>query len=310
MSTARRSILLLAALALVAASAPVIVAQGGPASEDQLRALEVQYSWLETIAAEREAQGVELRDSDVRELRIVGAQVRRFQELQAESGRRTGVPRREAEELQDRIARLWTSLRAAQPASPAAAPAPSPRPASETVATIPSGTRSIVRLATWLSSKNAAVGDRFSVILAEPIHVEGRVAVPQGAVLEGLVTDVERAGRASDAGQLQLLIDRLRGDQGQIADVRGLVVGTATGEDLEGRGVNVGRTAAVGAIGGVIGGLLGGGRGALIGIGVGAGGTILADSGKDVDLPQGTLLRVEFQSPVAVTWTWRPLSQD
>lgn len=119
------------------------------------------------------------------------------------------------------------------------------------------------------------------------------------------MTDVDRAGRGSDAGELTLFIDRLRGDQGQIAEVRGLVVGFADGdgEEISGSGAdtNVGRTGAIGA-------LLGGVKGAIVGVTVGAGGTLLAQKGEEIELPQGSVLRVEFQSPVSVTWTWRPVS--
>ena len=53
-------------------------------------------------------------------------------------------------------------------------------------------------------------------------------------------------------------------------------------------------------VGAILGGILGGFKGALAGILVGGGGTIAATEGKQVDLPQGTVLRVRFDSPLKV----------
>jgi hypothetical protein len=47
-----------------------------------------------------------------------------------------------------------------------------------------------------------------------------------------------------------------------------------------------------------LGGVLGGVKGAVLGAIIGAGGTIAATEGKQVELPQGTTLRVRFDAPV------------
>ena len=65
----------------------------------------------------------------------------------------------------------------------------------------------------------------------------------------------------------------------------------------QGRDRRIGTGAGVGAI---IGGILGGFKGALAGILIGGGGTIAATEGKEVELPQGTVLRVRFDSPVHI----------
>ena len=44
--------------------------------------------------------------------------------------------------------------------------------------------------------------------------------------------------------------------------------------------------------------MLGGVKGAVPGILIGGGGTIAATEGKEVELPQGTVLRVRVDSPV------------
>ncbi len=303
---------------LVLAQPAASFAQPRPtfATAEQLAALKTQALWIDEIASRMEQRGKSIADADARELRLVNAELTRFDRVAKASGEsgKTGVLRQDADELADRLAQLWLNVRTARVSLaetapvPAPAPAPAPTPAAPPaiLQIIPQGTNITVQLATWLSSKNAVVGDRFSVYLAEPILVGGQVAVPAGAVFEGLVTAVDRAGRVSDGGKLSLLIDRLRGDAGQIADTRGWVVGNGAGKDLKGKSVDLGSTAAGAAVGGVLGALLGGKEGALIGIGVGAGGALLADKGKEVDLPQGSYLRVELQAPVNVTWAWKP----
>ena len=54
------------------------------------------------------------------------------------------------------------------------------------------------------------------------------------------------------------------------------------------------------AIGGILGAVLGGGKGALLGVLIGGGGTIAATEGKELELPQGTVLRVRLDSPLQV----------
>jgi hypothetical protein len=61
------------------------------------------------------------------------------------------------------------------------------------------------------------------------------------------------------------------------------------------------RIGAGAAIGAIIGGILGGGKGALAGILIGGGGTIAATEGNEVELPQGSVLRVRFDSPLQIT---------
>jgi hypothetical protein len=53
-------------------------------------------------------------------------------------------------------------------------------------------------------------------------------------------------------------------------------------------------------VGGIIGGILGGFKGAMAGVLIGGGGTIAATEGREIDLPQGTVLRVRFDSPIQV----------
>jgi hypothetical protein len=66
-------------------------------------------------------------------------------------------------------------------------------------------------------------------------------------------------------------------------------------EGIKGEAARIGAGSAVGAI---IGGILGGVKGAVAGILIGGGGVIAATEGKDVHLPEGTVLRVRFENAV------------
>ena len=54
------------------------------------------------------------------------------------------------------------------------------------------------------------------------------------------------------------------------------------------------------AVGGIIGAVLGGVKGAVLGVLIGGGGTIAATEGKEVELPQGTVLRVRVDAPLQI----------
>ena len=279
----------------------------GFASIEQIQAMQTQAQWIDAITTRMEQRGKSISDADARSIRLINAQLAKFGRLAEAGGTgvKSGVMVDDALALQDDLAQLWVNIRAAQRMQPAAAEV-APPPVAAVQYSLPSGTNALLQLTTWLSSKNAQVGDRFSALLTEPIYAGGQVAIPAGAVFEGFVSEADPAGRISDSGKLHLYIDRLRGDAGQILDVRGLVVGTASGDEIDAKAVNVGRTAAGGVAGAIVGGLLGGKKGALIGGTVGVGGTLLAEKGQDVDLPQGTGLRIQFQDAMSIPWTWQP----
>ena len=163
-------------------------------------------------------------------------------------------------------------------------------------AEIPVGTEVDVRLANNLNSGTAHVEDRFEATTIVDLGVGGRTAVPAGSVMRGVVTAVEPATRTNRTGRMTVSFDQVTVN-GRAYPMRGTVTQAIEGEGIKGETGRVGAGAGVGAI---IGGLLGGFKGALAGILIGAGGTIAATEGKQVDLPQGSVLRVRIDSPVQV----------
>ena len=91
-------------------------------------------------------------------------------------------------------------------AQPAAVPAASPAPVGMTV-TIPGGTPLKVTLVDKISSSNANVGDTFAIHAAEDVVVDGWVVIPKGAVGQGEVLTVDRAGSHGHPGSIGIQMD-------------------------------------------------------------------------------------------------------
>jgi len=159
---------------------------------------------------------------------------------------------------------------------------------------IPSGSEIDVRLLTALTSDTAQVEDRVEATTLIDMYNGNDLLVPAGSTLTGWVTSVDRASRTDRKGSLTVEFNRLRVNN-RSYDVRAYVTQALESEGLKGEAGRIGAGSAVGAI---IGGILGGVKGAIAGILIGGGGVIAATEGKDVHLPEGTVLRVRFDSPV------------
>ena len=206
--------------------------------------------------------------------------------------RKSGATREEYSDLRDRIDRVRSQARG--DAAPAAsAPTPSTRPVVEerlSATEIPVGTEFDVRLQSRLNSGTAKVEDRFDATTIVPYDRNGRVLVPAGSVMRGVVNSVTPASRGLNRkGELTLVFDRFSID-GRTYSIRATVMQALKGE------ADTGRVAAGAGVGAIIGAILGGTRGALTGILIGGGGTVAATEGNEVDLAPGTVLRVRLDS--------------
>lgn len=159
---------------------------------------------------------------------------------------------------------------------------------------IPSGSEVDVRLLTALTSDTAQVEDRVEATTMIDLYRGNELLVPAGSTLTGWVTSVDRASRTDRKGSLTIEFNRLRVNNRNY-DVKAYVTQALESEGIKGETARIGAGSAVGAI---IGGILGGVKGAIAGILIGGGGVIAATEGKDVHLPEGTVLRVRFDSPV------------
>lgn len=159
---------------------------------------------------------------------------------------------------------------------------------------IPSGSEVDVRLTTALTSDTAQVEDRVEATTMIDLYRGSDLLIPSGSVLAGWVTSVDRASRTDRKGTLTVEFNRLH-INGRTYDTRAYVTQALESEGLKGEAGRIGAGSAVGAI---IGGILGGVKGAIAGVLIGGGGVIAATEGKDVHLPQGTVLRVRFDTSV------------
>ena len=207
-----------------------------------------------------------------------------------------GNVRDRVEDLRTR-ARGDTAFAAAAPSNRSTSqPAAVGTTASRGSAEIPAGTEMDVRLSNNLNSGTAQVEDRFDGTTLLDLNIQGRTIVPAGSVVRGVVTAVEPATRTNRTARMTVSFDQITVN-GRAYPIRGTVTQAIEGEGIKGEAGRIGTGAGVGAI---LGGILGGFKGALAGILIGAGGTIAATEGKEVELPQGSVLRVRFDSPVTI----------
>jgi hypothetical protein len=165
-----------------------------------------------------------------------------------------------------------------------------------TTTEIPTGTEVDVRLQNSLNSGTAQVEDRFEGTTLVDLNVNGRTAIPAGSVMRGVVTAVEPGTRTNRTARMTVSFDQVT-VSGRTYPFRGTVTQAIEGEGIRGE---AGRAGAGAAVGGILGAVLGGVKGAVLGAVIGGGGTIAATEGKEVELPQGSVLRVRVDAPLQV----------
>jgi hypothetical protein len=157
---------------------------------------------------------------------------------------------------------------------------------------IPVGQEIDVRLQTPLSSETSTVEQRFEATTVVDVMQNGRVLIPAGSIVRGVVADVKRPGRIDRQGSLTLSFDQIE-VRGRTHQIRGLATQVFESGGIREEGGTAGAGAGVGA---VVGGIFGGWSGALLGAVIGAGGAIVATEGKDITLPAGSIIRVRMDS--------------
>ena len=227
--------------------------------------------------------------------------------LKVKLRRESTVPRSEYVDLRNRLDDLRTQARGGSTAGsttyrdrdrdrtsstqPAATERERRRTSGSSI--IPVGQEIDVRLIDPLNSDENQVEDRFLATTVVDLEVDGRVVIPAGSEMRGVVSSVNPAGRIDRKGSMTVSFDQITID-GREYPLRGTVTQALESEGVRGEAARIGTGAGVGAI---IGGILGGLKGALAGILIGGGGVIAATEGKDVELPAGTILRVRLDAP-------------
>jgi hypothetical protein len=165
---------------------------------------------------------------------------------------------------------------------------------------IPAGTNVVASLETRLTTDTNHAGDVFLARTTDPIIVDGKTVVPAGALVHGVLRDVQASGRIKGRAQMTLAFEQIEDSAGKAYDISAqpltLQAASETSND-------VGKIAAGGVLGAIIGGIAGGGKGAVIGAGAGAtAGTVLvlATKGDEVELDQGQRLNVHMTSSTSI----------
>src|SRR5207245_4137677 len=86
--------------------------------------------------------------------------------------------------------------------------------------TLPEGSEIQVRLEQPLSSRTARVEDRFEASVALPVQLEGRVVIPAGIRVRGIVRDAQPAERLVKGGRLDLTFDSIYFEDSPRTDLR------------------------------------------------------------------------------------------
>jgi hypothetical protein len=176
---------------------------------------------------------------------------------------------------------------------------PSPENLASRRLVVPADSRITVVLDESIGSKISSTGQNFSATVSSPIEVDGRVAIPKGARVTGIVREAKSAGRFKGGAVLSLALASVSvGDQSY--DLRTTDhTQTSTGKGKRSAGMIGGG----GAAGALIGGLAGGGKGAAIGAVVGAGGGTAGaglTGNREIVLPAETPLSFKLLDPVEI----------
>ena len=280
---------------LLAAMATV-VALAGPAAAQDMTASDLTR--LQQTADQINTDLVQLRSRDRVAARTMQTELSDLEDeityLKVKMRKERMVPRREYNDVNDRLMNLRSRVRGESTTYGGGTTTNDVDNAAP--GTIPAGTELDVRLSQRLSSDTAQIEDRFEATTLVDVRQNGRVVIPAGSVVRGVVTDVDDAGRLERKGKLSLSFDQIRVN-GRVYPIRGTVTQAIEAGGYKEDAEKIGAGAAVGAI---IGGILGGVKGAITGILIGGGGVVAATEGDDVVLAEGTVLRMRLDQALAV----------
>ena len=293
-----------------ALAAVVAVGLAVPAAAQSVTQADIQRLQDNVFLAERDITQMPSRDSTrVTQMRAELDELRdEVIYLKVKLRKEGSLSRAEFADVRDRIEDVRSRARGDAgrfSTAPAPAPAPAtsaPAPARAQTGTgstgteVPAGTEIDVRLQNTLNSGTAQVEDRFEATTLVDLNVNGRVLIPAGSVMRGVVTAVEPGTRTNRTSRLTVSFDQVTVNN-RSYPMRGTVTQAIEGEGIRGEATRAGAGAVVG---GILGAVLGGAKGAVLGVLIGGGGTIAATEGKEVDLPQGTVLRVRVDSPLQI----------
>jgi hypothetical protein len=164
---------------------------------------------------------------------------------------------------------------------------------------VPADTVLSVVLDQTVSSKTSKDGDKFSATVETPVEVEGKVAIPKGARVDGVVKTAKAAGRFKGGAVLSLTLTSvtINGKEHEIQTSDAMT--TSKGKGKRTAAMVGGGAAGGAAIGAIAGGGKGAGIGALIGAAAGTGGAGFTGN-RDITLAAETPLDFKLLEPVHI----------
>jgi hypothetical protein len=184
-------------------------------------------------------------------------------------------------------------------------------------AEIPQGAHVGLRLVNAVTTRTAQEGNYVYMRTETPIAAEGRIVVPVGSYVQGVVAHVRRSGRVSGKAELAIRIETLTTPAGKVIQINPHLSSVdAAGSDQKvdtkendikqgsNHGADAARVATMSGTGAAIGGVAdrswtGAGIGAGAGAGVGLA-TVMLTRGREVELRQGSTIDVVFDRAVPV----------
>jgi hypothetical protein len=189
-------------------------------------------------------------------------------------------------------------------------------PLALSAADIPQGTHVLLRMVNSITTRTVSEGDQVYLRTASPIALDGRIAVPEGSYVQGVVSHAKRSGKVSGRAELGIRIESLTlpsgktlkitphlsavdaNDFGQkIRDEGTIQQGSSTAHDAERIAILAGSGASIGGIADRSwkGAGIGAGAGSAVGFA-----TALLTRGREVELRQGSTLDVVFDRAVTL----------
>jgi len=179
-----------------------------------------------------------------------------------------------------------------------ARPEPAPPAAKFREYTVPAGTKLALTVVTPLHSESSRVEDRVEATLTAAAMVDGVEVLPAGAVVRGVVSAVEPAGKVRGRASLSVRFSEVRvGAEAYPLDARFGMTAASTRKD---DAMKIGIPAAGGAI---IGAIIGGKKGAAIGTAVGGGGgaaVVMTTPGDPVSIARGAAMSITLDKAIEV----------
>jgi hypothetical protein len=160
------------------------------------------------------------------------------------------------------------------------------------------GTILTIRTNEALSTKKVQTGTPFTGTVMTPISLGGKLAIPKGSDVTGVVTDAKKAGKFKGGASLTLALDSVT-----VNGHHYNIVTEYFAQESKGKGKRTATMIGGGAgVGAAIGGLAGGGKGAAIGALVGAGaGTVGSMTGnRDIELPAESALTFKLDQALTL----------